>query len=144
MSGLGYVASCCEHGDEPLGSIEFKDFFCLSETPRAYKRGICSMELDLFVCLLLQTFSSLQIMSWIIVCQGPKSKKESEILRLQFQLNSHQYLNEQYCSVLSELLRQRLRVCTVLSYLLYLATLSVGGMMGRIMIGCTGNRSWCC
>jgi hypothetical protein len=29
LSGLGYVqmASCCEHCNEPLGSIEFKDFF---------------------------------------------------------------------------------------------------------------------
>jgi len=51
--GYSPVLGCCEHGDEPLGSIEFKDFFCLSETPRAYERGICSMELDLFVCLLL-------------------------------------------------------------------------------------------
>jgi hypothetical protein len=46
------VAGCCEHGDEPPGSIECGEFLDYLSVLVASQEGLCSMELVSYVFLL--------------------------------------------------------------------------------------------
>ena len=43
-SGLGRVASTCECGNEPSGSIKFREFLDWAENRLAFQEGLCCME----------------------------------------------------------------------------------------------------
>ena len=43
------MAGCCEHCNELLDFIKFREFFCLAEELLASKEGLCSMELEIIL-----------------------------------------------------------------------------------------------
>jgi hypothetical protein len=67
-SRWGYVAGCCECGNEPSGSIKSAAIFCLVEDLTISEEGLCTMKLlsQLFIVSVSRYFFFFFFFYWLL------------------------------------------------------------------------------